>query len=328
IRRRIRSKNLIIETMQVGSKTKTELTLYYHGDYCPPQLVKTVKKRLEDIDLPMIFEAGYISPFVDTTKFSIFQATGYTERPDTFCAKLCEGKIGIMVDGTPYAMVYPHFFHENFVTNDDYTQRPYFASFIRLLRYSAFIIAIALPGLYVGFTAFAPQVLTEKLLFFIFSSKNNTPLPLFAEAMLITILLEIIKEAGLRLPAPIGHSVSLVAALIIGDAAISAGLIGSAILIVCAVSSISSFVIPSFYEPIIILRMVFILLAGIFGIPGIALSVMLLLINITNVNAAGYDYIFMFDLSQISSFKDGITKTSWRKMQNDPFDLRRNVNEK
>lgn len=321
VRRRIRSENLVIKTMQVGSKTKTEIIIYYHSDYCPPNLIKTVLERLKKVELPMVFESGYISPFVDVTAFSIFQSVGYTERPDTFCAKICEGKVGIIVDGTPHAMIYPYFFHENFVTNDDYTQRPYFASFIRILRYLAFIISVALPGVYVAFTSQAPQVLAEKLMFFIYSSRNATPLPLFIEAMVITVLLEIIKEAGLRLPQPIGNSVSIVAALIIGDAAINAGLIGSAISIVCALSTITSFIIPSFYEPIIVLRMIYVILSGIFGIPGTAFATMILFISIVNVDSAGYDYSYMFDLNKNNIFEDGIIRAGWRYSKNHNFDL-------
>ena len=313
IRRRIRSENLVIKTMQLGEKTKTEVTMYYHSDYCPPQLAQRVQERLENIQLPMIFEAGYISPFVDKTQFSVFQSVGYTERPDTFCAKLCEGRVGVIIDGTPHRMIYPFYFHENFITNDDYTQRPYFASFIRLLRYLAFVIAVVLPGFYVAFTSYAPQALADKLIFFIYSSQNATPLPLFVEAVVITILLEIIKEAGLRLPVPIGSSVSIVSALIIGDAAVSAGFIGSAILIVCALSTVASFIIPSFYEPIIIMRMLFILLAGIFGIPGIAFATFLLAVNIANVDSAGGEYSFIFQKGMKYIFRDGITRTSWRR---------------
>ena len=321
IRRRIRGENLVVSTMQTGEKTKTEITMYYHTDYCPQQLAETVKKRLENIELPMIFESGYVSPFVDVTSGSLFQSVGYTERPDTFCAKLCEGKVGIMVDGTPYAMVYPYFFHENFVTNDDYTQRPYFASFIRILRYLAFVIAVMLPGFYVGITSYAPQALTDKLIFFVYSSRRATPLPLFMEAVVIISLLEIIKEAGLRLPTPVGSAVSIVSALIIGDAAINAGLIGSAILIVCAVSTRASFIIPAFYEPVISLRIIFVIAAGIFGISGIAFATLFLFINIVNVNSAGYDYSYIFNMSTGKGMKDGITKTSWRKDKND-FDLK------
>lgn len=319
IRRRIRSKNLVVKTIQIGNKTKTEITVYYHTDYCSQEMADKILDKIKEIDLPVVMESGYIAPFIDDTKGSVFQAVGYTERPDTLCAKICEGKIGIMVDGTPFAMYYPAFFHENFITNDDYTQRPYFASFIRIIRYFSFLIAVALPGFYVAFTSFAPQAVANKLLFFVYSSQNSTPLPLFAEAVMITILLEIIKEAGLRLPAPIGSSVSIVAALIIGDAAVNAGLIGSAMLIVCGLSTISSFIVPSFYEAIIILRLVFIVCAGLFSIPGLAFATLYLFINIVVVNSAGYKYAGVFSKNLI--FKDGITKASWRNVKTD-FDLK------
>ena len=312
IRRRIRSENLVVKTLQVGTKTKTELTIYYHSDYCPQELADKVHGKLLNIDLPMIFESGYIAPFIDDTKGSLFQSVAYTERPDTLCAKICEGKIGIIVDGSPFAIYYPSFFHENFVTNDDYTQRPYFVSFIRIIRYMAFIIAVVLPGCYVAFTSFAPQAVADKLLFFVYSSQKATPLPLFAEAAVIIILLEIIKEAGLRLPVPIGSSVSIVAALIIGDAAVNAGLIGSAMLIVCALSTIASFIVPSFYEAIIMLRLIFVFMAGVFSIPGLAFATLYLFINIIIVNSAGFEYANIFYKNKKYILKDGITKASWR----------------
>lgn len=312
IRRRIRSDNLNVKTLQIGSKTKTEITVYYHSDYCPENLANDVIERIKNIDLPVILETGYLTPFIDRTKGSLFQSVGYTERPDTFCAKLCEGKVGIMVDGTPYAMLYPYFFRDNFITNDDYTQRPYFASFIRILRYISFIIAVMLPGIYVAFTSYAPQALADKLLFYIYSSQNATPLPLFLEAVLIIILFEIIKEAGLRLPSPIGSTVSIVSALIIGDAAISAGLIGSALLIVIAISTISAFIIPSFYESIIIMRIIVVLFSGILGIPGLSFSLLFLFINIINVNSEIYSYANIFYENRNILFSDGLLKSSWR----------------
>ncbi len=305
IRRRIRSENLVVTTMQTGSKTKTEITVYYHSDYCNLHLAENVIERIKNIELPMIFESGYISPFIDRTKGSVFQSIGYTERPDTFCAKICEGKVGIIVDGTPFAILYPYSFTENFLTNDDYTQRPYFTSFIRIIRYISFILAVALPGFYIAFTSFAPQTLANKLLFLIYSSQNATPLPLFLEAVMITVLLEIIKEAGLRLPTPIGSSVSIVSALIIGDAAVNAGLIGNALLIVCALSTIAAFIIPSFYESIIVLRLIFIVMSGIFGVSGLCFSFMFLLFNIFLMDQGNFTTNF-------NSQNDRVLKNSWR----------------
>lgn len=314
IRRRIRSKGLEIETMQLGEATKTEISLYYHKDYYDPLVLEAVKQRLKTIKIPIITESGYLAPFVDTTKGSLFSAISYTEKPDVFCAKICEGKIGIMVDGCPFAIIYPFMFSEHFSTNDDYVQRPYFVSLTKALRYVAFIISIILPGLYITLANFAPENLPEKLIFFIFSSKNSTPLPLFVEAIIIVILFEIIKEAGLRLPQAIGHTVSFVAALIIGDSAINAGLIGAAVLIVCAVSTIMTFVVPSFYESVTLLRILFLLLSGLFGATGFAFSVIFLIFNIVNVNAAGKSYIPQISMEQKEKLIDIFLKSSWRTL--------------
>ncbi len=322
IRRRARGEHFAIDAMQVGDKTKTEVCVCYNKNFVDEKLVARVKEKIKKIDLPMIYDSGYIAPFIDDTNFSIFSSTFETERPDTFCAKLCEGKIGILVDGSPFALVYPYFFHENFITNDDYIQRPYFASFMRIIRYIAFLIAILLPGLYVSFTLYAPQVLPKELIFYIFSSKQSV-LPLFLEAVMIVIALEIIKEAGLRLPKPIGHSVSFVAALIIGDAAISAGFISSSVLIVCAVSVISSFVIPSFYEAIIILRIGVLILSGLFGVIGFGFSTVILLINMINVNTDGYNYLLLLDNTKYL-FQDGIIKSSFRNKNNN-FEIKKGI---
>lgn len=316
VRRRIRSEGLIIETMRVGSVTKTEITLYYHSKFCDMDLIKKVKSRIEKIDIPIVTESGYISPFIDETKGSLFGAVSYTERADTFCAKICEGKVGIIVDGCPFAMVYPFLFYEHFSTSDDYVQRPYFVSFIKMLRYFAFIISIALPGFYVALANFSPESLPEKLIYFIFSSKEATPLPLFIEAILIVITLEIIKEAGLRLPQAIGHTVSFVAALIIGESAIKAGLIGAAILIICAISTIMSFVVPSFYEAVIVLRILFLVCSGFFGGIGFTFSVLFLLFNIVNVKANGQSFVPKLTYKNKKLLVDAFLKSSWRNINN------------
>lgn len=312
VRRRIRSKGLMVETMQVGKVTKTEISIYYHTDYCDKTVLENIKSRIKEINLPIITESGFLSPFIDTTKGSLFSAVSYTEKPDIFAAKICEGKIGVIVDGCPFAVIYPFLFAEHFYTSDDYSQRPYFVSFTKLIRYFAFIISVIFPGLYIALADFSPENLPIKLIFFIFSSKNSTPLPLFLEAVLIVITLEIIKEAGLRLPKAIGHTVSFVAALIIGDSAVKAGLIGSAILIVCAVSTIMSFVVPSFYEAITALRIIFLINSGIFGAVGFAFSCVYLIINIVSVNAAGKTYTPEATIQNINQMKDIFFKSSWR----------------
>lgn len=314
IRRRIRSKGLVIETMQVGSVTKTEISIYYHTDFYNPKMLEKVKERLNGIDIPIVTESGFLAPFIDTTKGSLFSAVSYTEKPDVLSAKICEGKIGIIADGCPFALIYPFTFAEHFYTSDDYSQRPYFVSFTKLMRYFAFAVSVMLPGLYICLADFAPENLPQKLVFFIFSSKNSTPLPLFMEAVIIIITLEIIKEAGLRLPKAIGHTVSFVAALIIGDSAVNAGLIGSAILIICAVSTIMSFVVPSFYEAVIALRIIFLVASGLWGAVGFAFSCVFLALNIAAVNTGKNSFIPVFTAENMGKLTDIFLKSSWRTL--------------
>lgn len=319
IRRRIRTTNLTIEAMQIGEKTNTEIAVVYHKDYCPKELSDIVKKRIFAIKLPTILDAGYITPFIDKTKFSLFSGVGYTEKADTFCAKICEGKVGIIVDGTPYAAIYPYFFSENFSTNDDYSQRPYYSTLIRILRLVSFIIAVALPAIYVAFASYAPQTLANKLLYKIYYSQKSTPLPLFIEAIMINIIFEIVKEAGLRLPDAIGGSVSLISALIIGESAVNVGIVGNTILIVCALSSITSFMLPSLHEAIVFMRMIFIISAGLFGISGLAFATVVLFMNIVNIDTFGYRHKSIYTIKTI--FKDGLVKDSFRNEKGKGFSL-------
>lgn len=163
-------------------------------------------------------------------------------------------------------MIVPYFFNENFQSMDDYSEKAYFASLIRILKYSAFLIAVMLPGVFVSVANFTPELLPPELLYKVASAELATPLPLFMEALFVNFLLEIVREAGLRLPKPIGHSVSLVAALIVGDAAVSAGIVGTPVVIVAAMTAICTFVVPSLYEPITVLRILYILAGGSWGL--------------------------------------------------------------
>ncbi|MEG1367451.1 MAG: spore germination protein, partial [Oscillospiraceae bacterium] len=168
--------------------------------------------------------------------------------------------------------------------------KAYFASFIRIMKYIAFFLSVMLPGVFVSIAHFTPELFPEQLLYKIAASELATPMPLFLEALFITFLLEIVREAGLRMPKPIGHSVSLVAALIVGDAAVSAGIVGTPIVIIAAMTAICTFVVPSMYEPITVLRLLFILLGGMFGPLGVIILFALMLLNICAMDSFGIPY--------------------------------------
>lgn len=319
IRRRVRSEGLVIETLKAGRYTQTEIALIYHRDLVDRRLLRGVKKRLEKVRLQMVFDSGYLAPFLENNPYSLFSCVGMTERPDTLCAKVCEGKVAVMADGTPYAVLVPFFFTENFQCMDDYSSRPYYASFIRIMKYIAFFTAVLLPGIFVGVANFTPELLPGQLLYKVAASEAATPLPLFLEAIFVNILLEIVKEAGLRLPKAIGHSVSLVAALIVGDAAIKFGILGSPVVIMAAISAICGFVVPSLYQPITILRMLFILAGGLLGPLGIVLLLMLTFFNICSINSFGMPYTAPLTPYGAESLRDGVLRMSWQKMQGHVF---------
>ncbi len=314
VRRMIRTGDLRIETMVIGESTKTEIAIMYSNSMVPKDILSNIKSKLKNTKLPFVFDTGYIAAFMRKSSFSLFQSVGYTERPDTVAAKICEGKIVIMANGSPFALLIPYFFSENFQSMDDYTEKAYFASFIRILKYTAFFLAVMLPGLFVSAISFTPEVLPEQLINRIAATDLSTPLPFFLEALLMNFLLEIIREAGLRMPKPIGQSVSLVAALIVGDAAISVGLVSAPIVIIIALTAICGFVLPSLYEPIISLRILFILMGGLLGHFGILVLTIFMLINICNMEIFSMPYTAPLVPFSKGGLNDGILRAQWRKL--------------
>ncbi len=317
VRRRIKSEKLVFKTLQVGKVSKTEVAVVYLSDRVNKQLINLIEKRLLSIDLELVLESGFIEPFFENSRNSLFSGTGHTERPDTLCGKLREGRVGIIVDGTPFAIVIPYLFVENFQSFDDYTNMPYYASFIRVIKYLAFFISIYFPGLYVALANYNPELIPAKLLFSISISQKSTPLPLMFEAIFITVVYEIVREAGLRLPRPVGHAVSLIGALVVGEAAVNAGLIGSPMVMVVALTAISAFTIPMLHEPITILRFAFILIGGSIGPVGLALGFFVLIVNICAINSYGVPYAAMLSPYSKSLFVDGVVRQGWEQMEED-----------
>lgn len=328
VRRLIRSDRLRIETMTIGERTKTEVALMYHEDFVSKEILTKLKQRLCAIKLPFLFDTGYLSPFLHKYGFSFFQAVGYTERPDTASAKICEGKIVILANGSPFAMIVPYFFSENFQTMDDYAQKAYFSSLIRVFKYIAFFIAVMLPGLFVSAVNFTPELFPPQLLYKISAADQATPMPLFLETLFVIFLLEIVREAGLRLPKPIGHSVGLVAALIVGDAAVSAGIIGTPIIIVAAMTTICTFVVPSLYEPITVLRILYVLAGGLFGPIGVVAVTFIMILSICRMNPFGIAYVAPIVPFSQTLFRDGVLRQNWRILAKSDFSVEKLSNRK
>lgn len=314
VRRRIKSPKLKFELMTIGKTSKTDICLMYMTDRVSSQLLRNIKHKLNNMNLDIALSCGYLQPFLEGKPFSLFSDVGVTERPDVLCAKINEGRIGIVVDGTPYTLITPYLFSENFQTIDDYSHKAYYATFIRLLKYFSFILTILLPGLYVAIGTFHTELLPSSLLFNIAASEDITPFPLFVEALIIHFLYEIMREAGLRLPRPVGHAVSIVGGLVIGDASVTAGLIGAPMVLIVALTAITSFVVPSLYEPIAILRFAFILVGGFFGLYGITLLSMAILVNICSLNSMGMPYMSPISPFSLTGMRDTFIRLSFKKI--------------
>ncbi len=314
IRRRLRSPSLKFEMYPIGEKSRTDICLVYLTDTAAPRMVEEVKRRLGKLSSDILLSQGYLRPYLEGQPLSPFSSVGTTERPDTLCAKINEGRIGILVDGTPFALVVPYLFEEHFQSMDDYSYRPYYGSFIRLLKYFAFLLSIFLPGGYVAITSFSPEMLPDSLLFNIAASEQQTPFSMMTEALVIHLIYEIMREAGLRLPRPVGHAVSIIGALVIGDAAVKAGIIGSSMVMVVALTALSSFVVPSLYEPAAILKFVFILVGGTWGLFGISVGFVLLLTNLCALESLGVPVMAPLSPCAPADLRDGLWRTGWKKL--------------
>lgn len=315
VRRRMKNPQLKFEMMTVGSTSQTDICLCYLRDTASPTMLAELRKRLNKVDLETVMAAGYLSPYLEEKgDLSLFSSIGQTERPDTLCGKIAEGRIGILIDGCPNALVVPYLFVEYFQNMDDYTIRPYYATFTRWLKYLAFFIATLLPGLYVAVGTYHPELFPGELLNKIALAIGSTPFSLMLEALVIHFIYEIMREAGLRLPKPLGHAVSIVGALVIGDTAINSGLIGATTLMVVALTAICSYVIPNLYEPIAILRLLFILVGGIMGMWGIMLLFSAVLINICGKSNFGVPFSAPVSPFSFVGMRDVAIRAGWKTL--------------
>ena len=314
VRRRLKSPNLKFELLQLGTKSKTDVCLLYLTDVVDQKLVDHIKEQLNQIKIDTILDTGYLAPFLEGSPISIFSDIGTTERPDTVCAKLSEGRVGILVDGTPFALIAPYFFIDNFQNFDDYCNQSYYVSYMRLLKYLCFAITILLPGMYVALGTHHPELFPHALLYTIVTSDLTSTFPLFYQAILLGVFAEILREACLRLPTPMGAGIGIVGGLVIGDAAVSAGLVGTPMILIITLTLLTSFVIPKLQEPLTILRFVFILLGGIYGLYGISLGICITCMNLCALKNGPYAYFQPLIPLKANRLNDALTRLSWVRM--------------
>ena len=314
LRKRLKTHHLKLRQIKLGSAISTSVVLAYLDDRVNFDSLSEVEERLKKADLKTVCDYGCLEPFINTSVKSFFSSVGNTERPDVLASKLLEGRIGILIDGTPFVMYTPYLFSDNFSSLDDYDNPPFYASFTRLLKYLAFFVSLFLPALYVAIGSYHQEMIPTTLLYVIATSEAATPFGLVLEAVIIHVLYEIMREAGLRLPQTIGHAVSIIGAIVIGEAMVSAGIIGEPMLVVVALTAIASYVVYPLYESVAVLRILFILLAGIGGIYALIVAIGALFMNITALNNLGVPYLAPISPLTRRSIGDSIFRQSWKKL--------------
>lgn len=311
IRRRIKSDRLVFRYFKCGTVSNTDAMLVYLRDRVSPALVRSIEKKIAGAPVELMLESGFAQPFLNDRRLSLFSSCGYTERPDTLCGKMLEGRVGVLIDGSPFALVVPYLFAENFQCIDDYTGKALYASMMRCVKIAAFFLSFLLPGVYLAVAGFHPQALSSDLLLTLAAAQSSTPFSMLGEGLLINLLYEIVREAGLRLPRPVGHAVSLIGALVIGDAAVRAGLIGNPMLVAVAFTALCSFTVPALYQVSALLRFAFLLLGGLFGIPGLGIGLAAVLLDICGGESFGVPYAAPFSPYSGAAARDGFWRRTW-----------------
>ncbi|SEM50829.1 spore germination protein KA [Candidatus Frackibacter sp. WG12] len=335
LRRKIKNTKFKLESMVIGEVTGTQVVIGYIEGLANPKIVKEVKKRLKDIEVDSILDTGYIEEYIEDNPLSPLPTMHRTERPDAVASKLLEGKVTILVDGSPSALTAPTIFMEFLLTSADYYQRAIFSTFTRWLRYISFVITLLLPALYVAVISFHQEMLPTPLIITIAAEREGVPFPSFVEAILMGLMFEVLREAGTRMPRPIGQAVSIVGALILGDAAVKAVLTSTPMIIITALTGIGVFVIPSvdMALTLIPLRFLLALLAATLGLFGILLGMLIITIHMASLRSFGIPYLSPLAPGTYQGLKDTLVRAPWWAMNTRPQlmtenEVRQDINQK
>ncbi len=321
LRRRIKSSNFKIESFVLGRVTKTDVIICYIRNIAPDFLVEEIRKRINGIDIDGVLDTNYIKEFIVDNNKTLFSQVMHTERPDRVCGQLLEGRICIMVDGSPMALIVPSTFSEYITTPEDYYTYYMPASLLRLLRFIAFWMSLLLPSLYVAVITYHHEMIPTPLLLTIAASREGVPFPSFVEAFVLEIMFEMLREAGIRLPRAVGPAVSIVGALIIGDAAVRAGLVSTPMVVVVAATGIASFVTPSYNASLIvrILRFGFLVASAILGFLGIMLVLVVVLLKMVSLSSFGVPYLAPLAPMNLAQLSDILVRRPWFINRSRPY---------
>lgn len=320
IRRRLKDPNLRLESFKMGRRSKMDLVIAYIEGVSNPSLVSEVRRRVQSIDMDDVLESGYVEQWIEDSFLSPFPQIQNTERPDKAVAELVQGKVVILLDGTPFVLIAPIVFINLIQSPEDYYERIPIGSLWRILRLIATMISVFLPGLVVALVEFHQGMIPTKLALSIAGTREGIPFPAIIELLLMEVTMELLREAGIRLPRPLGQTIGIVGGLVIGDAAVSAGIVSPIMVIVVALTAIASFAIPAYSISISfrLLRFSVIAAAAVFGFLGLILSFICIMIHMVNLRSFGIPYTTTIAPSLPGDYKDILIRAPIRMMKKRP----------
>ncbi|PYE42811.1 spore germination protein [Paenibacillus barcinonensis] len=320
LRRYGSDQSLFIEKIEVGSRIKKDLAIAYIQDIADPKLVAEVEKRIREMDMDNFLESGYVEQLIEDNTLSPFQQILNTERPDRVIGALLEGRVAILLDGTPFVLVVPVTFSMLLQSPEDYYERWIPGTFMRMLRFLSAMLALFAPALYISFISFHPGLIPTKLVLTIIETRTGVPFPSLIEVLIMELSIEILREAGIRLPKPIGPAMGIVGGLIIGQAAVQAGIISQFLVIVVAVTAISSFTIPVYSAGLTlrILRFAAMFSAAVLGLYGVIMFFLLICTHLARLTSFGVPYVAPAVPYRLSDWKDFIIRAPLSMMRRRP----------
>ncbi len=319
IRRKLLTPDLCIEMLRIGQRSDTYVFICYLDSLADKKTLTELKKRLDKIDIDGILDSNYIAENIRDSKRGILKTTGTTERPDIVAARLLEGRIALVVDGTPVVLTLPYLFSENFQSDEDYYINFTLASLSRILRWLCFFITISVPGVFVALITHHFDLLPTHFALTVSRLRAGIPIASVVECLSLVLAFEILKEAGVRMPQNLGHALSVVGGLVVGQAAVDAGIISAPMLIAVAFSAIAGLMVPRLTDCVFYWRVFIIMACAFLGILGYVVAVSIFAIKVFNLNSFGVDYTISLTNPSFQSLKDSIIRAPWPLMKQRPL---------
>lgn len=321
LERRLKTPDFKIERFVVGRQSNTAVALVYLSSIADPKVIDRVRKKINAIDIDAVIDSYYVQEAVSEHPYSIFAQAGVTEKPDVAAAKLLEGRVGIVVDGSPTVITLPFVLAEDFQSSEDYYERYAFVGFLRILRYIAVVLGMILPGFYVAMQVFHYEMIPLKFLVTLMNAVAGLPFMPLSETLFVILLFEIIREAGVRMPRAVGMALSIVGALVLGDTAVKAGLISSPCVMVVALSSLALYTAPKQVGVMSLLRLLMTVAGGLGGLYGLLLSVLFLVYYLTTLDSYFTPYMAPFAPMLKSDWQDAVIRKPLSKLKKRPASI-------